>query len=102
MNKALPQIIKLTEYQPILLDKKQFSDTLGTILWQNYNHPIELHSPHFFNQKINYIHNNPVEANWVRNPEHYVYSSASNYVNGTGILDVDILDLGSNIGYIGM
>jgi REP element-mobilizing transposase RayT len=70
-------------------------------LWQNGSHPIELESPKFINQKLDYIHLNPVRAAFVNEPEHYVYSSASNYYCGKGILDVTILDLPlSNIGYI--
>jgi hypothetical protein len=29
---------------------------------------------------MNYIHNNPVEAGIVERPEHYIYSSAKDYV----------------------
>jgi hypothetical protein len=32
-------------------------------------------------QKLNYIHNNPVEAGIVLSPEHYLYSSAVNYAD---------------------
>ncbi len=31
-------------------------------LWRNDNHPIELYKPETTKQKLNYIHNNPVEA----------------------------------------
>lgn len=46
------------------------------MFWQKTNHPVELHSAKVMNQKINYIHNNPVEAGIVYSPEYYVYSSA--------------------------
>ena len=62
-------------------------------LWQNGNHAIELESPQFINQKLNYIHLNPVRAAFVNEPEHYIYSSASNYTSGKGIIEVNILDL---------
>ena len=40
--------------------------------------------------KLNYIHNNPVEAGLVKKPEDYKYSSARNYVYGdNSILFVD-------------
>ncbi|MEM8523067.1 MAG: transposase [Bacteroidota bacterium] len=69
--------------------------------WQQRNHPIELYSPDFIQQKLDYIHLNPVRAKWVLKKEDYLYSSASNYFNGTGLLEVEILDLPlSNIGYI--
>ncbi len=30
-------------------------------------------------QRLEYVHNNPVEAGIVLSPEHYLYSSAINY-----------------------
>src|SRR5258705_2407969 len=47
--------------------------------WRQDNQPKELYSSGFTVQKINYIHNNPVEAGIVEKPEHYLYSSARNY-----------------------
>ena len=44
--------------------------------WQQGNHPIELWSNEVIDQKLDYIHNNPVMAGWVDKPEHYLYSSA--------------------------
>ena len=46
-------------------------------IWQNTNHPIELHSDHVYDQKLEYIHNNPVEAGLVTAPEAYTWSSAN-------------------------
>lgn len=56
-------------------------------LWQQENHPIEI-EPHsnMFDQKLNYIHQNPVKAGWVNESSAYVYSSASNYEEKGGIL----------------
>ena len=61
-------------------------------LRQQNNHPIELFSPSVIAQKMEYIHNNPVRAGIVNEPNHYIYSSASNYFQGNGILDVTILE----------
>lgn len=47
--------------------------------WQNGNHPIELWSNEMIQQKINYIHNNPVKQGVVANPEDYLYSSANKF-----------------------
>jgi len=44
--------------------------------WRQDNQPHELYSPKFVFQKINYIHNNPVESGIVEKPEDYLYSSA--------------------------
>jgi REP element-mobilizing transposase RayT len=45
-------------------------------VWTHDNHPKAVFSLDFFNQKLNYIHQNPVRAGWVERPEDYVYSSA--------------------------
>jgi putative transposase len=43
-----------------------------------------------FSTKLNYIHNNPVEAGLVDRPEVYKYSSARNYILGDhSVLEVD-------------
>jgi hypothetical protein len=61
--------------------------------WQSENHPIELYSMPVIAQKIEYIHQNPVREGWVDRAEDYVYSSASNYVAGKGILEVAVVDI---------
>ncbi|PQJ12710.1 transposase [Flavipsychrobacter stenotrophus] len=45
-------------------------------VWMHDNHAEGVYSEDFFNQKLNYIHNNPVRAGWVEHPEEYVFSSA--------------------------
>lgn len=61
-------------------------------VWQDGNHPIELDSNFIMEQKLNYLHNNPVTAGIVYNPEDYVYSSAIDYSGGKGLIDLEILD----------
>lgn len=55
--------------------------------WRHDNKPIELWSNKVIDEKINYIHNNPVEKGLVINPEDYVYSSARDYAGVSGILE---------------
>ncbi len=45
-------------------------------LWQKTSFPKELYNPTMIDQKIEYIHNNPVEAGLVTKPESWQYSSA--------------------------
>ncbi|WP_205411340.1 hypothetical protein [Mucilaginibacter pineti] len=45
--------------------------------WQNGNYPVLLYSPDFIQQKIDYIHNNPVKAGFVGSAHEYWYSSAN-------------------------
>lgn len=61
-------------------------------LWQNGYHAIELYSPKVTQQKLNYIHNNPVKTGNVEKPADYLYSSARNYADLPGLLDVILLD----------
>ncbi|MDA3893853.1 MAG: transposase [Salinivirgaceae bacterium] len=55
--------------------------------WRHDNRPIELWSNKVIFEKINYIHNNPVEEGLVYNPWEYIYSSAKDYAGEKGILD---------------
>ena len=55
--------------------------------WRHDNKPIELWSNKVIAEKINYIHNNPVEEGLVYKPEDYVYSSARDYSGEKGILN---------------
>lgn len=45
--------------------------------WQKTSYPVILDEAHIFDQKVEYVHNNPVEAGIVREPENYVFSSAN-------------------------
>jgi putative transposase len=58
--------------------------------WQQHNKPIELWSEKVIQQKIDYIHNNPVESGFVTEAIEWKYSSAKNYMNKQGVIDIDI------------
>jgi len=61
--------------------------------WQQHNHPIELSTNEMIDQKLNYIHNNPVKAGIVTIPENYLYSSAINYAGfPEKLLDVILIE----------
>jgi REP element-mobilizing transposase RayT len=55
--------------------------------WRHDNHPIELWSNKVIDEKIDYIHNNPVEEGLVFRAEDYLYSSAADYAGEKGLLD---------------
>jgi len=59
--------------------------------WQHHNKPIEVWSNKVITQKVNYIHQNPVEAGLVAKAEDYLYSSARDYAGEKGLLDQIIL-----------
>ncbi len=60
--------------------------------WQQNNHPIELFSPLVTFQKIDYVHNNPVASGIVSEADHYLHSSARDYLGIKGVLDIEILE----------
>lgn len=59
--------------------------------WQQNNHPIELSSNFIAEQKLEYLHYNPVSAGYVESPEHWLYSSAKDYYGKKGLLDVEFI-----------
>lgn len=61
--------------------------------WQLGNHAEEIYSEKFMWSKIDYIHFNPVRAGLVLKPQDYIYSSASNYVENKGIIDVEVVQV---------
>jgi REP element-mobilizing transposase RayT len=61
--------------------------------WTHENHAIILYSNDFIQEKLDYIHNNPVRARIVEKPEDYLYSSARNYADLDSILEVAFVEL---------
>lgn len=60
--------------------------------WQEGNEAKEIHTNHFLDQKLDYIHNNPVKAEIVARPEDYLYSSARDYAGEKGLLEVELIN----------
>jgi len=61
--------------------------------WQDGFHPIELSTGKFIEQKINYIHQNPVAAGIVYRAEDYVLSSAAQYTGEyNALLEVTLIE----------
>lgn len=61
--------------------------------WQYGNHAEEIYLEKFMWSKIDYIHFNPVRAGIVLKPQDYIFSSASNYIDGNGIIDVELVQI---------
>lgn len=61
-------------------------------LWQQDYHPIELFTYPVIKQKLDYIHQNPVEAGFVFQSEDWQYSSAGDYAGLKGFLDIILVD----------
>jgi putative transposase len=71
---------------------QQNSNNKNFQFWRQDNYPIEL-DPHLnmFEERINYLHNNPVEAGLVANASDYLYHSAIDYEGGKGLIGIDLL-----------
>ena len=65
------------------------SNFANSQFWQHHNKPIELWTPEVTEQKVNYIHNNPVVSGFVREPSDWKYGSAIDYAGGKGLLEID-------------
>ena len=57
-------------------------------IWTHENHAEIIYSNKFIEQKINYIHENPVRAGIVEKAEDYLYSSARNYADLSSVLEI--------------
>ena len=57
-------------------------------LWQQHNKPLEIISLDMFYQKLEYIHCNPVLAGIVEHEEDYLYSSARDFYDKKGLIEL--------------
>ena len=89
-------IIKAIEENPVESRREwllqQFRIKEGPVFWQGDNHPIELWSNEVIDQKLKYIHQNPVEEGLVFRAEDYRYSSACDYAGENGMLDILVIE----------
>ena len=58
--------------------------------WREDNHALYLHPTEtkIIDQKVDYIHNNPVVEGIVESPEEYLYSSAIDYAGEKGLVNI--------------
>lgn len=60
-------------------------------VWQQHNHPIELSNDQMVNQRLDYLHMNPVKAGFVEHPQDWLFSSAKNYAKSGGLLNLELV-----------
>ncbi len=60
-------------------------------LWQEGSHPQLIGSGTMLQQKLEYIHNNPVKRGYVDDPAHWRYSSYRDYQGEPGLLPITLL-----------
>jgi REP element-mobilizing transposase RayT len=60
--------------------------------WQQDNHPVELTTNEMMDQRLEYLHENPVKAGLVWEPADYKYSSAIDYYKQEkGLIEIQLL-----------
>ena len=101
------QIIKTIKDSPdesrrkwmLYMMKKQAeknSNNTNYQFWKQHNQPIQVEGD-WVEEKLNYIHQNPVKAGWVDQPELFLYSSARNYAGISGLLNITSIYDGEEI-----
>jgi putative transposase len=60
-------------------------------VWQESYDAKEIDSSDFLDQKMEYIHNNPIRAEIVANPIDYLYSSARDYAGEKGRVNIELV-----------
>ncbi|PKG40274.1 REP-associated tyrosine transposase [Psychromonas sp. Urea-02u-13] len=68
--------------------KKAHKGDCAYQFWQEGVHPEMILSDDMMRQKIDYIHQNPVKRGYVDQATHWRYSSARNYENEVGLIDI--------------
>jgi len=77
-----------------LLDRFEFAGRFDRKIkeykfWMDGNEAKEIHTTGFMEEKLNYIHQNPVKAEYVDQAEDYKYSSARSYCNpNVGLINI--------------
>lgn len=71
-----------------LLRRRDAQGQTAVRFWQEGNHPEEIRTEKFFQQKMDYIHLNPVRVGLVERAEDYRYSSAGDFYGRKGLLEL--------------
>ena len=59
---------------------------IGWQFWQQHNKPLEIKSQEMFDKKLDYIHQNPVQAGFVTKEEDWKYISARDFCGMKGLI----------------
>ncbi|MES2578267.1 MAG: transposase [Bacteroidota bacterium] len=89
---AVPESRKEWMLESFKLAAEKHTRNKNYQFWQYGNHAEEIYSNKFMWSKLDYIHLNPVRAGLVEKASHYIYSSASNYINDSGLLKIEKAD----------
>ncbi len=70
---------------------KEFFQKKKYKVWRHENHPVALETNSMVDERINYIHQNPLSAGICYTAEDYKYSSAGVFAGEIGVLGVKVL-----------
>jgi len=73
--------------------KKPFKNDQKYQFWQEGSHPEKIIDRDMLNQKLEYMHYNPVTRRYVDEPAYWRYSSYRNYIGEKGLLPIEIITL---------
>lgn len=79
-HKIKQSIIDDKKLYILTLIKKSNNNSNKFHIWIPSNWPELVESEDFFNQKLNYIHENPIVKEYVEKEEDWLYSSSRNYI----------------------
>lgn len=65
----------------------------GRAFWQRRFYDFNVWSERKLSEKLDYIHGNPIKRGLVEHPRDWPWSSWSNYVEGRGLIDVDMVNV---------
>jgi putative transposase len=69
------------------------ANNMNAQFWRQSHHPQKITSKKCMDQKLDYIHSNPVKAGLASRPEDYLFSSARDYHGKTkGLLEIRFVD----------
>ena len=75
---------------PIFYKKRHKTDQEHQV-WEEGSHPEAIIDEKMLNQKLDYIHYNPIRRGYVEDPAHWRYSSFKNYIGEEGLLPIKII-----------
>ena len=71
--------------------RKQAGEDRTRRFWQPTRHPEAIYSRDFWQEKVDYIHNNPIKAGLVHRVDHWRFSSAGHWSTDTNRTESDVL-----------
>ncbi len=80
-----------TILQQLEFYKKAHKREISYQFWEEGTKPKQIISDEMLNEKIEYVHCNPVKRGYVANPEDWIYSSAGSYLGNKGLLEIERL-----------